>query len=174
MPEWEFEALRNFLVACNEQILPLRVIDFYANYKVYITQPICWRKMILHRNIPEVEFWGDGANVKLQNQPFDWGQLPLQFTVHHFGSVRHAARLREKWHIQGKMYGKGRRLKVPKFAFNLFPYKWINEDCAEKLAIYDGPFIQAVRENPDEFVRDNFAVLKHLQQKAETAAATTA
>ena len=130
--------------------------------------------MNLHRNVPEVEFWGDGANVRLKDVPFDWGQAPPQFTIHHFGSVRHAARLREKWHIQGKMYGKGGRLKLPGFVFDLLPHDWTDQQFLEALAIYEGSPVKAVRDNPEEFVRDNFALLKLLEERSEATAGATA
>lgn len=165
VPEWEFEGLREFVASHDGLIVPIRVIDFYGNYKVYSTNSPCWRKMNLHRNVPEVEFWGDGANVRLKGQPFDWGSGELRFTCHHFGSVRHAARLREKWHIQGKMYGKGKRLKLPGFLFNLFPHRWIKPELMDGLEVYEGPYIKAVRENPSEFVRDGFALYDYLQER---------
>ena len=166
IPEWEFEPMRALLTTCQETMLPLDMLDFYGNYKVYNAKPICSRKMILHRNVPEIEFWGDGANVKLRGQEFNWGPLPPQFTVHHFGSVRHAARLREKWHIQGRMYGKGKKIKLPGFVFDFLPHDWTDREFIENLAIYDGPYIKAVRDNPAEFVRDDFALLKLLESRS--------
>jgi hypothetical protein len=174
IPEWEFEPLREALAQRTETLLTSRVIDFYGNYRVYNTQPICSQKMNLHRNVPEVEFWGDGASVRLKGVPFDWGQAPPQFTIHHFGSVRHAARLREKWHIQGKMYGKGGRLKLPGFVFDLLPHDWTDQQFLDALAIYDGPPVKAVRDNPEEFVRDNFALLKLLEERSGATAGATA
>jgi hypothetical protein len=122
--------------------------------------------MILHRNLPEIEFWGDGANVRLKGVPFDWGSTPIQITCHHFGMVRHAARLREKWRVQDRMY-KGIKwyLPLPGFVFNFLPHKWKDPQFLDDLAIYEGPFIKAVRDNPDEFVRDNFDLLKVLGQQ---------
>ena len=174
VPEWEFQRMREMLKSCSAQMLPLRMIDFYGNYKVYDTKPLCWRKMILHRNSPEIEFWGDGANVRIRNEPFEWGDAPLQFNVHHFGSVRHAARLREKWHIQGRMYGKGKKLKIPGFVFNLVPHDWRDPQFLSKLAIYEGPYIKAVRDNAQEFVRDNFTLLKLLEERSPATAELTA
>jgi glycosyltransferase involved in cell wall biosynthesis len=173
IPEWEFGAVRKFLEHCCEPLVPSRIVDFYGNYKVYTTKSICWRKMNLHRNLPEVEFWGDGANVKLRNQQFNWGPLPTQFTVHHFGSVRHAARLREKWYIQGRMYGKGKKIKLPGFVFNFLPHDWTDKDFFDNLAIYDGPFIKAVRDNPSEFVRDDFKIFKLLESRCTISVGAT-
>jgi hypothetical protein len=51
---------------------------------------------------------------------------------------------------------------MPGFLFDLFPHRWLDPDVLQYLKVYDGPYIQAVRDNPDEFVRDRFAVYKAL------------
>ena len=59
IPEWEFKRLRAFLESTDKMILPVRFTHFYGNYKVYHRHPekVTWpaRKMILHRNLPEIE-----------------------------------------------------------------------------------------------------------------------
>src|SRR5262249_9683932 len=108
IPEGEFTELRQYIASAKEDLIPFHSINFYGNYKAFHAQPksLHWptRKMILHRNRPDIEFWGDGSNVKLSGQEFDWNCSPANFTCHHFGTVRNPARLRQKWHIQGAMY----------------------------------------------------------------------
>jgi glycosyltransferase involved in cell wall biosynthesis len=169
VPEWEFERIREFLASFDGDLAAFRIIDFYGNYKVVSLNPHCWRKMILHRNLPNIENWGDGANVRIRNQPFDWDAQELRFTCHHFGSVRAPERLREKWHVQGRLYGKGRSVKLPAFMFDWFPHDWKDPEMVAKLGIYDGPYVKAVRENPDEFVRDGFFLYEHLRTRRDDA-----
>jgi hypothetical protein len=166
IPDWEFELLREYLSHCEETLIPSRVVDFYGNYKVVVTKQLCWRKMNIHRNIPEVEVWGDGSNVRLKGQKFDFGSDDLRFSVHHFSCVRDPARLREKWHIQAKMHGRGKKYKLPSFVFNWLPHDWRNPEGMDALAVYDGPYIQAVRDNPDEFVRDDFYLWNYLRERS--------
>lgn len=169
IPEWEFDRLRAFVASSESTICPLRVMDFYGNYRIKVSHPLCWRKMVLHRNSPSVEFWGDGANVRIKGVPFDWGEGELPFTIHHFGGVRYPARLREKWHIQAKMYGKGRWFRVPSWVFDWLPHKWDDPEIVDNLEIYEGPYIKAVRENPDEFVRDGMRLCRLLERKTVRA-----
>src|SRR5262249_48327537 len=153
-----------------ETMIPIRFVNFYGNYKVYHTRPekvnAPPRKMILHRNIPEIEFWGDGANVRLRGTNLDWNTSPMVFTCHHFGSVRHPARLRHGWPLMAPLYkGKRRWFTVPRFLFELFPHQWIDPQFLDQLAIYDGPNIKAVRDNPGEFVRDGFKTFDFLKKR---------
>jgi hypothetical protein len=171
IPEWEFDRLRRHLEATPKDILPVRFVHFYANYKVYmaalptIVPEVGYR---IHRNRPEIEVWGDGANVSFGGRPHDvWTSDEETFTVHHFGSVREPSRLRQKWRIQAKQHdeAKPRWDRVPAFLFNLFPHKWSDPAVIDSLAVYEGPFIQAVRDDPDEFVRDRFATYNTLKKR---------
>jgi hypothetical protein len=56
--------------------------------------------------------------------------------------------------------------KLPGFLFDMMPYKWKDADFLNDLAIYEGPDIRAVRENPGEFVRDDFLMYNHLKAAA--------
>jgi hypothetical protein len=163
IPEWQFDDIRRFLSTFRGDLAAFRIVDFYANYKVMSIKPLCWRKMILHRNLPNIENWGDGANVRLQGQPFDWNDQELRFTVHHFGSVRRAERLREKWHVQGRLYGKTRKTKLPGFMFDWFPHDWKDPEIISNLTTYEGPYVKAVGDHPDEFVRDGFVLYDYLR-----------
>ena len=89
--------------------------------------------------------------------------------MHHYGFVRHAARLREKWrNQQGKVYGTG-SFRLPRTLFKWFPHRWEDPDFLPYLRLYDGPAIEAVRLNPGEFVRDDFR-LYHLLSKTTASA----
>jgi glycosyltransferase involved in cell wall biosynthesis len=163
IPEWDFGRLRARLETAREDLLAIHFLNFYGNYRVVHSKPeqSHWptRKMILHRNRPDVEFWGDGSNVKLADQPFAWPESDDQFVLHHFGAVRNPARLREKWrNQQGRVYGT-MRFALPRFLFSMLPHKWDDPDFFDKLAIYPGPHIKAVLDEPDEFVRDGFRTL---------------
>jgi hypothetical protein len=175
IPEWEFSAIRKHVETTDDVMTPVRFINFYGNYKVFNAHPekLNWpaRKMILHRNIPEIEFWGDGANIRLRGTELDWSCSQTEFTCHHFGTVRHAARLRQKWHIQGHMYKEKKRwFTLPAFLFNWRPHDWRDPLFLDDLEIYDGPYVQAVRENPNEFVRDRFQLYEYLKSRASRSA----
>jgi len=164
IPEWEFEEIRRHLESTNDVMIPVKFVNFYGNYRVFHTAPekVLWpaRKMIIHRNLPEIEFWGDGSNIRLHGQPFTWETSSQMFTVHHFGMVRDAAMLRYKWWIQGRaVAGHSTRLKPPKFLFRLFPHDWTDPQFFADLAIYEGQDILAVREDPKEFTRDDMKLV---------------
>ena len=73
IPEWEFERLRARLERSSALIHPLRIINFYGNYKVFHLHPerVPWPdvKRNIHRNLPEIEVWGDGSNVRVKTDP---------------------------------------------------------------------------------------------------------
>jgi glycosyltransferase involved in cell wall biosynthesis len=172
IPEWEFARLRDHLEAARECMVPLRLLNFYGNYKVYHRHPekVNWpgRKMAIHRNLPEIEVWGDGSNVRRRGEEFDWGASAEEFVCHHFGFVRSAARLREKWrNLQGSLHTNRRKwFSVPSFLFDWWPHDWRDPAFVDDLALYEGPYLQAVRDNPDEFVRDRFVLYEHLRRRA--------
>jgi hypothetical protein len=91
------------------------------------------------------------------------------FVVHHFGSVRRPARLRQKWRMQAKQHNtqKPRWDRVPGFVFDMFPHKWDDPDCLPDLAIYGGPQMQIVHDQPEEFVRDGFMVYERLRRRGD-------
>jgi glycosyltransferase involved in cell wall biosynthesis len=171
IPEWEFDRLRKFLETTEKLIVPVRFVHFYGNYRVYLEtlpQIIPSTGMRIHRNVPEIEVWGDGANVRLQGRDYDAATVAEEtFAVHHFGSVRNPARLRQKWRTQARQHDarNPRWDKVPGFVFNMFPHKWDDTDFMDNLAIYEGPHIKAVRDDPTEFTRDDFWLYEHLQRR---------
>lgn len=84
--------------------------------------------------------------------------------MHHLGAVRSAARLREGWWTAGRFRtGRSIRLRPPGFVFDLFPYKWKDPVYLSGLAIYEGPFIRAVNDNPARFTRDNMELYEYLR-----------
>jgi hypothetical protein len=163
IPEWEFGNIRERLEKTKADILSVTYYNFYGNYKVLNREPqkFMWplEKYIIHRNIEGLEIWGDGSNIrKIGHTDYSVSEIYEQSGVilHHFGFVRNAARLREKWRIQGLRNNKGVWNKIPGFIFNLFPLRWDDPHFLDSLSIYDGPYIRAVRLKPMEFVRDNF------------------
>jgi len=176
IPEWEFDEIRQYLSDTADVMIPVRFTNFYGNYRVYHPEPakVNWitRKMIIHRNRPDIEFWGDGSNVKLNGNRVNWETSSRVFTVHHFGAVRHAARLREAWWAAGR-FRKGRSilLKPPGFVFNWFPHNWLDPDYLPDLQVYDGPLIQAVRDNPKQFTRDDMLLFNTLNSRKTPASA---
>jgi hypothetical protein len=169
IPEWEFDKVRDYIESTTDVMTTLKFVNFYGNYKVYHASPrkVGWpeKKMVIHKNIPEIEFWGDGSSVRLRGSVIDWSIPRVEFACHHFGTVRNPARLRQKWSNQGWLYSKKRRLfSLPSFLFNLRPHDWKDPQFFNDLAIYEGPYIQAVRENPDEFVRDGYILYEMIKQ----------
>jgi len=167
IPDWEFPAIRSFLASTQDVLVPVNFVNFYGNFRVYHANPasIHWitRKMIIHRNIDDLEFWGDGSNLKRRGEPFHWDTSDASFTVHHFGGVRDAARLREAWWSAGRFRtGRSIAMRPPRFVFDWFPHAWADTDFMPGLKVYDGPFIKAVQDNPSRFVRDDYELLRLL------------
>jgi glycosyltransferase involved in cell wall biosynthesis len=173
IPEWEFAALRSHLEATTADIVPLRFINFYGNYRVFHAHPekVPWPdvKWNIHRNLPSIEVHGDGSNVRRvgYHPPRD-----VHFSCHHFGFVRNPARLRQKWrNVLGNLYrardNKPRRwFSLPSFFFNWFPHDWMDPQFLPDLSLYTGRQVEAVRLNPDEFVRDGLALCRVLEERA--------
>lgn len=160
IPEWLFEPLRQRLMGTADDLIAIDVINFYGNYRVVHAYPekAHWpaRKIAIHRNRSDVEFWGDATNVRVRDQELVWPERPYEFYCHHFGYVRHASRLRQKWRSQNTIYESRRfKLPIPGVVFDLFPHRWDDADILPHLRLYDGPYIKAVRDNPSEFVRDD-------------------
>jgi glycosyltransferase involved in cell wall biosynthesis len=171
IPEWEFDRIRSTLATAGRDVFPVRFRHFYGNYKVFVDTslgrlpPIAGYR--IHRNVDTIEVWGDGANVGPVGGHFPAPDGNGAFECHHFGEVRHAARLREKWRWQARRHKEGRlswkdyvKDLVPGWAFRLFPHRWLDDEISSRLMAYDGPYIRAVREAPDEFVRDGFLTLR--------------
>jgi len=174
IPEWEFSTIRERLQSSESFMHSVEFLNFYANYKVLHAFPekSNWppRKMIVHRNLPEIEFWGDGSNIKIAGSRFDWNDGPQLCSVHHMGMIRDPAVLREKWWLQGRaMAGKGGRFKPPKILFKLFPHDWKDPEFLDYLRPYEGPFIQAVTDDPGEFVRDKWSLYNYIKGRNSSA-----
>jgi len=177
IPEWEFDRLRERLAASDKPLAQLRFTHFYGNHRVVIAKlpaiiPLLGTR--IHRNLPDVEVWGDGANVRLQGRPVDASVLAEDvFDVHHFGMVRRPARLRQKWRTQARQHDarNPRWDKLPAFVFNMFPHRWSDRDFLDNLALYEGPDIKAVREDPEEFTRDGLWLYEHLKGDRSNQAA---
>ena len=172
IPEWEFEDIRRYISTATEDLIPFRYLNFYGNYKVNVqpSQAGMKYKMVMHRNRPDIEVWGDGANVRIRGKELrlsDCDVYPAPFICHHFGEVRHPGRLRQKWNVVSQASkGVWRWFQYPAFLFNLFPHNWKDVDFLDKLEIYEGPYVKAVRDNPKEFVRDGFQLYEYLKSNS--------
>ena len=175
IPEWEFARLRAFLEQTDKTIVPVRFTHFYANYRVYLARQRAITPetgLRVHRNLPDIEAWGDGANVRHVGGADDSGSVATTtFDVHHFGSVRRPARLRQKWRTQAQQHDVARPRwdKVPAVVYDMFPHRWNDEEFLRLLEIYNGPYIQAVRDDPAEFTRDDMWLYEHLKRRASSA-----
>ena len=181
IPEWEFDRLRALLESAHQPVVRMKYLNFYGNYKVFNARPekFGWPvwKCAIHRNLPEIAAWGDGANVRFG----DKGDVHDKeyyahsgIIVHHFGTVRHAARLRQKWRNQEMRNRHGSDKKprwdrTPGLLFDAFPHRWDDSHFMEDLQLYEGPYVQAVRDNPDEFTRDNMMLCDFIQKRDRAA-----
>ena len=185
LPEWEWDRLREHLASTTHTFVPIRLLNFYGNYKVVQSdsRQLSWPefKWCIHPNDPDIHFWGDASNAAFADQPKDFGRDPVYFEVHHFGAVRDAKRLREKWRTQairnqkhtGYYRDKKKIRRLPSWVYNLFPHDWLDKDMTRGLAYYAGPHMDIVKNDPAEFVRDEFKALRategcyRCQQKAK-------
>lgn len=169
IPEWEFGPLRTFLESTSHDLVALRYLNFYGNFKVYQTRPrqFGWpeRQVRIHRNLSGIEAWGDGANVGGAEYDLDKDVSQVEFTCHHFGFVREAARLRQKWHKQGRLHqNRASWLSRCSVLFDWLPHRWTDPVFTSGLATYDGPYVDAVVKDPEEFVRDGYESHRLLKQ----------
>lgn len=165
IPEWEFDRLRQHLAQTDRDIVPVEFKHFYGNYQVYMAKLSAItpsRGLRIHRNLPDIEVWGDGANVRRRGHDCPPEAFTGEaFEVHHFGQVRDPARLRQKWRTQARQHNeaKPRWDWVPSFVFNWMPHQWDDPDFFDTLEVYPGPHLQAVRDNPAEFTRDDMKLI---------------
>jgi hypothetical protein len=168
IPEWEFDRIRRLLRTTSKNLLPLKFRNFYGNYKVLHARPerIRWPawKIAIHRNLPEVHAVGDGSSVMVGSEP--WSDVNEDATeLHHFGAVRNTARLRQKWRNDGAMKAEKPHFdKIPSFVYGLMPHDWLDRDLIDDLEIYEGPFVKAVVDDPQEFVRDDLKLYQWLKK----------
>jgi glycosyltransferase involved in cell wall biosynthesis len=168
--DWEFDRLRRYLVMTDKALAYVSFKHFYGNYKVFMEHlgkmPPA-QGVRIHRNQKDAEVWGDGANVRLQGQEYNDGILGVEmFECHHFGEVRDPARLRQKWRIQSRAHSARPTWdRLPSFLFNIMPHKWDDPSILPTLGLYEGPFIKAVQDNPEAFVRDEFMTYKLLSSR---------
>jgi len=180
IPEWEFDKIKAYLKTTSALIVPLKFTHFYGNYKVYLSNPEKFNwfllKCSIHKNIDSMEVVGDGSNVKYRNTNGELTELDSNskiyakdyFEAQHFGTVKKASRLRQKFSFISVTHSKAPKWRwaLPSFVFDIFPYNWLDPEFLDDLAIYEGPLIKAVRENPDEFVRDSFKLYHYLANRA--------
>ena len=172
IPEWEFDTIRQKLSQTDKTVFGMRYLNFYGNYKVINANPgkFFWpsEKYTIHRNLDSIEVWGDGSNVRVRGTK---GQVTEQeyygapfADVHHFGFVRHGARLREKWWLQRKRNEGSLVRWLPGFLFDLFPHKWDDPYFFSDLCLYDGPYMKTVLEQEQEFIRDDMQLSRRLKE----------
>jgi glycosyltransferase involved in cell wall biosynthesis len=182
IPEWDFEAFRRWLEDAPEgtDVLPLRMMNFYGSYRVYHRDPVKvpWPdvKWNVHRNRPDIEVYGDGSNVRRVGEEVTRYPVEPRFTCHHFGFVRNPARLRQKWrNVLANLYSRrhGKRANwfaLPSLLFDLFPHRWKDPQFLPDLAVYDGPHVAPVRDDPAEFTRDRGEMYDYLTRQAAGSA----
>jgi hypothetical protein len=120
----------------------------------------------IHRNLEEIEVWGDGCHVRSRHTGYQHSPTDPTFEGHHFGEVRKAARLREKWRAQARRHKKiSKRDWIPSFVYDLLPHRWCDPTILPRLRVYEGPLISAVRDDPQEFVRDGFQTYRWAQKQ---------
>lgn len=177
IPEWEWDRLRAYLAVTDADIVPVRMVNFYGNYKVFHNEPekSLWPvvKWPIHRNTDDFELWGDTSNVRLKGKAVDYGRADCEgVEVHHFGAVRDAARLREKWRTQairdqrcsGKYKDHSRIIGLPSLLFDFFRHRWNDPAYMDYLKIYPGPYMDIVTQHPEEFIRDKMQLYKTLKR----------
>ena len=93
IPEWSFDTIRRAMQTTPKQTLPMKLLNFYGNYKVYNAFPEKFRwpdyKMNIHRNVPEIVLHGgDGSSVRHNGEEFvpahEPAATPGYFGVHGF------------------------------------------------------------------------------------------
>lgn len=62
--------------------------------------------------------------------------------------------------------------RTPGILFDAFPHQWDDPDFLEDLQIFEGPFVKAVRDNPDEFTRDDMMLCDLLKERQLAASET--
>jgi hypothetical protein len=169
IPEWQFDSLRQRMASADGALLATAFVNFYGNYRVYNAFPEKLRmpavKVNVHRNLEAIQMHGgDASSVNLRGAPFAVNDGLIACQVHHFGMVRHAARLREQWrNMRGRLYNAPPpKVRLPSWLFDLRPHRWADPDFLPYLRVYDGPHCEAVRNDPDEFTRDGMALYRQL------------
>jgi len=176
IPEWEWGRLRTYLEKSSYSLIPLKLRNFYGNYQVEHVNPGALRwpeyKWCIYPNRPGIKFFGDASSCRIVGRDAGYGRSQEPFEAHHFGMVRNPARLREKWRNQairnqrfaGKYKERNKIIPIPGWLFDIFPHNWLKEDIIKDLQIYRGPYLKIVEDNPKEFVRDNFMLLRKLMR----------
>jgi hypothetical protein len=172
--DWQFADIRRYLSNTHLDIVPVHYVHFFGNHRVYNANPEAhvWpvHKRIIHRNLEDVEVWGDGGEVRRKAVPDSHEAPALDIECHHFGYVRNPARLRQKWRTQHLQYSRSKWDRTPGFVFDLLPFDWFDEQFLGDLRIYDGPVVRSVEENPREFVRDDYRLLDFLLSRSAAPA----
>ena len=172
IPEWSFDTMRLAMRSTPKMTLPMKLLNFYGNYKVLHAFPekIRWPafKRNIHRNVPEIALHGgDASSVRHPSEEFAIDPAEAVCELHHFGPVRRPAVMREMWrNMRGRLYNAPPpRFRVPSWVFRLFPHDWKDPDFLPHLKVYDGPILQTVLDDPAEFTRDDMQLYEYLKQR---------
>jgi hypothetical protein len=176
LPPWEMDRLHTLIATTTRKVLPMRFLNFYANYRVYNPETTPHWKYTIHKNVPDAKVVGDGSNVEVESDNWFGDEVPQDAILcHHFGAVRYAARLRQKWRNDSAMKRRTPTYDwVPGFIYDLMPHGWFDQDFLPSLRTYDGPFVGEVERNPGEFTRDNMKVYQYLKKQGASAKAGVA
>jgi len=170
IPEWEFDRIRQELSRATKPIFRVSHVQFYANYRVFHSNPekIGWFKFKrqIHRNQDNIEVVYDGSNAVVVGGPDEVLDSDPFFECHHMGQIRSPARLRQKWRIEHKLKLESpKQDRTPGIMFDLAPHDWFDAQFLDDLRVYTGRPVQAVRDNPDEFTRDGMKVYEFLLKR---------
>ena len=165
--------MREAMRATSNMTLPMKLLNFYGNYKVLNAFPEKFRwpafKRNLHRNVPEIALHGgDGSSVRHPSEEFSLDPADAVCDLHHFGPVRRPAVMREMWrNMRGRLYNAPPpRFQLPSILFKLFPHNWKDPDFLPQLRLYDGPYMKCVLDDPAEFTRDGMQLFDYLNSSA--------
>jgi glycosyltransferase involved in cell wall biosynthesis len=170
IPEWEFDRIRRILARSTKPVLRLKHTQFYGSYKVVHSKPekVLWPcfKRQIHRNQDNIRVVHDGSNVVVEAGPDEVEDADPYFECHHMGQVRYPARLRQKWRIEHKLkLDSPKQDRTPGIMFDLAPHDWFDRQYLDDLRVYRGRSVQAVRDNPEEFVRDGMKLYEFLVKR---------
>ena len=129
IPEWEFPRLRHFSATTSAVIVPVNSSTSTR------TTASSWRRlpkivpdlgMRIHRNVPEIEVWGDGANVRRKGATTTRGRST---TAGHSRCITSAASASRAASAEMAHAGQTAQRaepavgQAPGFVFNMFPHR---------------------------------------------------
>ena len=167
LPPWEMDRLHKLIATTDAQGAADALSEFLRELSCLQSGDTAALEVRDPRNVPDAHVVGDGSNVEIDSDPWTVGTCREDaIQCHHFGAVRYAARLRQKWRNDSAMKRRTPTYDwVPGFIYDLMPHGWFDQDFLPSLRIYDGPFVGEVERNPGEFTRDNMKVYEYLKNR---------